>query len=157
MRSCLIFAFAVFLLFTFVIGLSRVSGNSMYPTLKNGDVVLFVRFDKDYDRGDILSVRLPNGEYYIKRVVAVAGDEVDIHDGKLYLNGEALSEAYANGNTFAAEDANVSYPLKVKEGMVFALGDNREVSKDSRNYGAFSVSQSRGTILVRSASARSNG
>ena len=147
MRSCLIFAFAVFLLFILVIGLSRVSGNSMYPTLENGDVVLFFRLDKNYSRGDILSVRMPNGEYYIKRVVAVAGDEVDIQDGKLYLNGEIAEEPYANGETFAAEESNIEYPMTIRDGMVFALGDNRTVSKDSRNYGAFSISQSRGKIL----------
>ena len=144
-RSILIFGIIVFLLFAVVFGISRVSGHSMYPTLSDGDIVCYFRLDKNYERGDIISVRMPNREYYIKRVVAVAGDTVDIREGILYINDVPESGTYINGKTEQQEYA--VYPYTVKEGTVFAVGDNREVSIDSRTYGAFSVSQSRGTIL----------
>ena len=71
----------VFVVFRFIIGLSVVGGDSMDPTLKDGNVVLYLRVGGDYRQGDIVSMRVPSGEYYIKRVVAVGGEVVDIYDG----------------------------------------------------------------------------
>ena len=132
----------LFLVFRFLIGISYVSGNSMYPTLENGEAVVYNRLAKNYEKGDIVSIRMPSGNYYIKRIAAVEGDTVDIIDDVLYINGEA-DETY--GTT--PKQTGVVYPLTIGEGMVFALGDNRPDSVDSRTFGELAETQIRGKIL----------
>lgn len=136
----------VFLIFRFLIGVSVVSGESMYPTLDDGTVVIYLRPVHSYRVGEIVSVRMAYGEYYIKRVVAVAGDTVDLVDGVAYINGEPESGDWVYGATEDQQSA-VTYPLTVPEGKVFVMGDNREGSVDSRTFGCISASQTRGRIL----------
>lgn len=134
----------LFLALRFLIGISWVSGDSMYPTLHNGETVIYLRTARSYEKGDIVSLRMAYGEYYIKRVVAVAGDSVDLHDGKLYINGEP--DPWAHGTTEPQENM-VSYPFVVPEGKIFVVGDNREVSIDSRTFGSIALSQTLGKIV----------
>lgn len=141
----LIFVLIIIFL-NFLLGASFVKGTSMEPTLKDGTLVFYARVIKDYQRGDVVSMRMPSGEYYVKRVVAVAGDEVDIRDGVLYLNGEALDEDYTMGET-RSQGTLVSYPYVVEEARVFVLGDNREDSKDSRTFGSVLIEQIKGKLL----------
>lgn len=70
--------------------------------------------------------------YYVKRIIGLPGDEIDIKDGKVFLNGELLSEPYYQGIT-TKTDLTVSYPVKVEDDCVFVMGDNRHNSKDSRS------------------------
>lgn len=137
---------AVFILFRFVIGIAVVGGNSMEPTLQDGDFVLYSRIVRQYRPGDVISMRVPAGEYYVKRVIAVGGDTVDLQDGRVLVNGEPLQEDRGNGET-QEETGAVIYPYKVREGNVFVLGDNREVSMDSRAFGEVSRRQIRGKVL----------
>lgn len=144
-RYLILIAAGVILLFTFVFGVSRVSGYSMYPTLDDGDVVFYWRLQKTPQRGDILALSLPNSDGYVKRVTAVAGDTVDIKDGIVIVNGiaeENMPETYP-------EEGNFNYPLTVREGDLFMLGDNRPESIDSRSYGTFSEKQVRGVLKIR--------
>ena len=137
---------ALFITFFFIIGISRVDGESMMPTLKNNQTLVFYRLKKTFNRGDIVAVDMPNGDYYVKRVIGVAGDVVDIKEGKVFLNGKELSEPYKQGQT-NPEGVIVSYPLTVSEGKVFVLGDNREHSTDSRAIGEVSLYAIPGIIL----------
>ncbi|MBE6040953.1 MAG: signal peptidase I [Clostridiales bacterium] len=138
---------ALFVFFRFVIGLSVVGGDSMDPTLTDGTVVVYLRAEDRYDPGDIVSLRVPSGEYYIKRVVAVGESSVDLHDGKVYVDDLEKEELYAAGETNEATGA-VIYPYKVRPGNLFVLGDNREVSKDSRMFGEVSRHQIKGRIFL---------
>lgn len=137
------------LLFHNVIGFSIVKGESMEPTLYEGDVVLYTRINPQYRKGDVISVRIPSGEYYVKRIIAVAGDTVELGEDGVYVNGELLNEPYRQGETRAAEGGIVRYPYTVQEGQIFVMGDNRTSSMDSRSFGAVGTRQIKGKIWFR--------
>lgn len=125
----------VFLLFFRVI---VVSGDSMKMTLLDGDYLLLVSnlFYTEPERGDIVVISkesFDNGTPIVKRVIATAGQTVDIDfvNGVVYVDGIALEEDYINSPTTL--DEGVAFPLTVSDGCVFVLGDNRGVSRDSRS------------------------
>lgn len=132
--------------FRLVIGFSFVKGDSMLPTLQEGNLVLYTRINPHYQRGDVVSVRIPSGEYYVKRIIALEGDTVELRDGKVYVNEEPLEEPYTAGETWAQTAGIVRYPYTVQEGQIFVMGDNRTVSMDSRNFGAVGERQIKGKI-----------
>lgn len=134
--------------FRYFIGVSFVSGDSMELNLMDGDCVVYLRQVPKYERGDIVSVWVPSGHYYVKRVVAVENDVIDIRDGEIYINDELIEEEYVIGQTDKQLKA-VLYPYTVREGNVFVLGDNREKSMDSRTFGEVSRIQIRGKIAYK--------
>ena len=138
---------AVFLIFRFVIGFSVVKGDSMEPTLHKGEAVVYSRLTSNYQCGDVVSVRIPSGEYYVKRLIAVEGDNIDLRNGKVYVNGELLDEPYTQGETLPQEDI-VKYPYNLQQDQVFVMGDNREESMDSRSFGVVGERQIKGKLLV---------
>ena len=122
------------LLFRMVI----VSGSSMYATLWDGDWILLISgtFYQDPEYGDIIVAckdSFNDGEPIIKRVIATEGQTVDIDfdAGIVYVDGIALDEPYTYTHTNYAE--GMTFPLVVEDGCVFALGDNRNNSRDSRD------------------------
>ena len=136
------------LLFRFVLGLSVIIGNSMENTLFDKDNVLYFRIHGDLARGDLVAAHLPDGEYNAKRVIAIAGDVVDLHDGVLYINGRPEEGDYILTPTLP-EEAAFNYPYTVEKDTVFLLGDNRAQSKDSRFYGSVGINQVTGVIHAR--------
>jgi signal peptidase I len=83
----------------------------------------------------------------VKRVIGVPGDTVDIIDGKVYLNGKVLDEPYVKGETFQRD---IPFPIKeIPKGKYLVLGDNREVSKDSRSFGLIDRCQIEGKAVFR--------
>ena len=112
-------------------------GDSMNPILKNGDVVLVNRFKYDASspkRGDIIVFK-PNGNEhlhsYIKRIIGLPGETIQIKDNSIYINGKILEENY---ETNEITDAGLaSEPIKLAGDEYFVLGDNRQVSDDSRS------------------------
>ena len=138
---------AVIIVFNVFVGVSRVDGNSMEPTLQNGDVVFFFRIGSDYKSGDVVFARMPSGEYYVKRVVATEGETVDLIDGIFYIDGIAEKGDYILGIT-EAQKGIVTYPYTVEEGKYFMVGDNREHSMDSRTFGALVETSIKGKLLL---------
>lgn len=137
-----------FFLVHFVFGVSLVKGKSMYPSLQNNDLVFYTRIIPGYKQGDIISVRMPSGQYYVKRVIATGGDVVDIRDGAVYVNDEKIDESYLSDDVDTYRKiGGVTFPYQVEDGKVFVLGDNREVSEDSREFGAVIRKQVKGKIL----------
>lgn len=133
--TMLAIAMVVFLLlFRLVI----VSGSSMYSTLWDGDwlLVLGNAFYREPEQGDIIVASkdsFNDGEAIIKRVIATEGQTVDIDfdAGIVYVDGVALDEPYTYTATNYSE--GMQFPLLVEEGCVFAMGDNRNNSRDSRD------------------------
>ena len=128
----------VLLVLLLVLRVVIVSGGSMYPTLVSGDYLLLLStpFYHSPQYGDIIVASkdsFDNGEPIIKRVIAVAGQTVDIDfkTGTVYVDGIALQEEYINNATTL--DEGVRFPLIVEDGCVFVLGDNRGKSQDSRS------------------------
>ena len=110
----------------------RINGNSMEPTLKEGEIVLLHR-TKKVEAGDIVGFYY-GGRVLLKRAVGVAGDQIEIDkEGTLSVNGEELDEPYLTEKSLGKCD--VEFPCEVPEGMIFVLGDNRAVSVDSRTRG----------------------
>jgi len=147
-KEFMIIFFIVVVIFNVFIGVSRVDGNSMEPTLQNGDVVFFLRIGSDYQDGDVVFARMPSGEYYVKRVIATEGEVVDLKDGVLYVDGVPEEGDYILGIT-EAQDGIVVYPYTVEEGKYFMVGDNREGSMDSRSFGALLESSIKGKLVLR--------
>jgi len=143
-----------FVLRMFLFRVAHVSGFSMAPTLSDGDRVILNRAAVVFGTtraGDIVAFPYPNNpsEYYIKRVIGVAGDEIDLVSGIFYVNGEPLQDAFSHDTVWST--GNVTFPVTVEEGRVFVLGDNRNSSKDSRyiTVGTISNSDILGRVLVR--------
>ena len=126
----------------------RVDGDSMYPALQHEDRVLLTkRYDRPR-RGDIVSVTVTDrGERVgvLKRVIALAGDEVTVAGDVAYVNGE-LSAAAPDAIT--GSGPAVFGPLVVPEGTVFVLGDNRPISLDSRFVGPVPLSDVNGRVVA---------
>lgn len=124
----------ILIIFTFLVRLVGVNGNSMNPTLKNGDWLAVKSVNTTVERGDIVVITQPNslGKPLVKRVIAKGGDEIniDFFDHKVTVNGVVLDEPYIAEPT--ATMGNMVYPLTVPEGKVFVMGDNRNNSSDSR-------------------------
>ena len=121
---------------TFFFRLSGVRGHSMENTLHNGDQLILqvIGYDQP-ERGDIIVCYSDHfGEALVKRVIAVEGDTVDISDdGYMVVNGEELYEPYANEAMWESKRGGHNYPVTVLEDHVFAVGDNRNHSSDSRD------------------------
>lgn len=147
-RDLIITAAVVFLLFNIIAGIAIVQGDSMNPGLTNGSVVLFYRLDNTYKRDDIVIFQPTGGkQLLVKRVVAIAGDRIDIDDktGTLLVNG--ISPKELTGCKTYTRDNGVKFPFTVPSNCIFVLGDNREVALDSRSLGAIKTSRLLGKVF----------
>lgn len=133
-------------IFYLLMGLSTVDGNSMYPTLHDKDTLVYQRSVEEYKVGDVVAVMMPNGDEYVKRVVGVAGDTVNIQDGKVFINGEEQDLEGPVGETRMTNKQGEN-PCRVGEDQVYVLGDNRLNSKDSRNFGPVDIDDLKGKII----------
>ena len=137
LRSCVECVLVIILVFTFVVRMMSVQGPSMRQTLQQGDRLLVVNAPlvTDYRQGDIVIARKDtfSDDPIVKRVIAVGGQTVDIDfsSGTVYVDGRELEESYINDRTYTYE--GMDFPLTVPEGSVFLMGDNRNMSTDSRD------------------------
>jgi signal peptidase I len=126
----------------------------MEPTLKINDRIVVETVSehfRDVRVGSIVVFHAPRSidpageEFLVKRVVAVAGDKLSAHDGRLYLNDAPLEELYLQSSVRTDDFPEILIP----DGMFFAMGDNRGNSQDSRFFGAVPQNSIIGCVLVR--------
>ena len=126
----------------------RIYGTSMDPTLEEGDIVISVK-GSNFETGEIVAFYY-NNKILVKRVIAHAGDWVDIdEDGNVFVNEKKLDEPYVT--ELALGDCDIELPYQVPESRLFVMGDHRSVSVDSRNtaVGCVAEEQIVGKIVFR--------
>ena len=126
-----------FFLISFVAQAFRVQGTSMQPLLSDGERIIVNKFIYRFwpiERGDVVVFWYPRDPSvsFIKRVVALPGDTVELRRGTLYVNGRRVEERYLAPG-FRDDDSQ--QPVEVEKGHYFVLGDHRNSSNDSRNWG----------------------
>lgn len=142
--SYIIIIIIILLIRTYIATPIRVNGTSMYPTLKQNEIMILnkIGLKKGIDRFDIVVVKT-DSTYIIKRVIALPGESVMYDNGILYINGKKMKDKYSLSTTNDFDN------IFLKDDEYFVLGDNRAVSKDSRIIGPVKIEQIKGkTSLV---------
>ena len=146
MKMLLTSAVIVFLLINFVLIPCMVEGSSMYPYLTQGDfgysfIITKTLGIKRFDVAVIKTADEPSSKLIVKRVIGLPGETIEFKDNKLYVNGEYVEEPFL-------EDVHTTdFKEKLGNDEYFCMGDNREVSRDSRFYGPFEKDRIRSTHL----------
>ncbi len=143
-----------FLIVHFVGERTVVSGESMYPSLRDGDNLIVDKLSyrfTDPKRYDIVvfPFQYQEGTFYIKRVIGLPGETVQIQDGAIYINGKVLMESY--GNEEIRNPGSASAEITLGEDEYFVLGDNRNNSSDSREPSVGNITRENiiGKVLFR--------
>ena len=128
--ALVVVAAAAVLLSTLFLPVIQVSGDSMEPTMHDGDILLLLK-TSSFQYGDLCCVAWQN-KLLLKRVIAKGNDEVVISDdGTVSVNGEVVDEPYVINKSLG--ECDIDFPYVVPEGALFVLGDRRDTSIDSRN------------------------
>lgn len=157
-----IFAFVIIvIIFTFVVSFHPVAGNSMTPTLVEGDVVMVSKFSHklfNLKRNEIIIIKAKDEKTYIKRIIGLPGEKVDYLNGVLYIDGKGYEEPFlqddvVTGNFLFEDICSLDECPNgvIPEDMYLVLGDNRVDSFDSRDseFGLVPLSDINGSVLIR--------
>lgn len=128
----------VILVRSFVVTPVRVSGTSMFPTLKGGEIMLLNKLGK-LDRFDIVVLELDDKDNLIKRIIGLPGETIEIKDNTIYINDQVIADDYGYGNTYSIDK------ITLGEDEYYVLGDNRQISMDSRVIGPINKKDIKGT------------
>ena len=128
---------------TFIITPIIVQGESMVPTLDGGEIMILKKYDTTYERFDIVVVnKSVEGDNLIKRVIGLPGETIRYKNGKLYINGKIIEDKYAYGDTDNFQE------IILGKDEYFLMGDNREISLDSRSLGIIKKIEIEGTVGI---------
>jgi len=143
---------------TFVVQAFKIPSGSMLPTLQIGDHLLvnkFLYWFTDPQRGDVIVFKFPQDEErdFIKRVIALPGDKVEVRGKRVYVNDKPVQESYAvhldpsmQENPHSPRD-NFA-PVQAPSGQLFMMGDNRDYSMDSRFWGFLDIKKIKGKAFI---------
>lgn len=132
-KAVLVAIILVLVLRTFVFSASVVEGESMSPTLDHGNRIIFNKFVYlvgEPERADVIIIQRPL-KNYVKRVIALPGEVIEIRNHTLFINNEPYDQSYISEE--AILNTGNFGPIEVPKDSYFVMGDNRAVSKDSRN------------------------
>lgn len=150
-------AFGIFLvIYGFIAQPHEVKGNSMYETLENGDFLLTDKISyrlNEPERGDIVVFKSPVNTRleYIKRIIALPGDEIKLSEGKVYIDEKPLKEDYLlyDLETSPGGFLRADTPFTVPAEEYIVMGDNRPNSSDSREWGTVPRDNLIGKVFLR--------
>jgi signal peptidase I len=139
-------AFLTVILFrTVVMERTIISGNSMYPTLMDSDVCLTAKYRNEPERYDIVVAKV-QCHTIIKRVIGLPGETLEVKGGKVYIDGKEVTTEY----DFYTENGGIlSEPYTLTTDEYFLMGDNRQESYDSREFGSIKKEDIKGIVLCR--------
>lgn len=132
----------VLLIKAYIVMPVQVKGTSMEPTLRENEIMILNKVGYKFNklkRFDIVVIKLGD-ERLIKRVIGLPGETIKYEDNKLYVNGEYVEESF-----LAPSVTTQNFQVKIEDDYYFVLGDNREVSNDSRYFGAVNIKDIEGT------------
>ena len=128
----------------------KIEGNSMQRTFYEGDKILVKKFNidaEDIKQDDIIYFQGEDNRFYVKRVIGLPGDIVEVINNKIFINGKQKIEDYTRGDETQVYDQDKWF---VGENEFFVLGDNRyrDLSKDSRLFGTININQIKGVFVI---------
>jgi signal peptidase I len=157
-----VIALSIFLVvYLFIMQPHQVNGNSMYPNYEDGEYLMTDKFSYRFgqpNRGDVVVFHAPPSAHcptgtgcdFIKRIIGVPGDTIEIKGGAIFLNDTQLKEEYLpNGFVTQAGQFTSKGPVIVPEGSYFVAGDNRSHSSDSRSWGFVTYEELVGKAFFR--------
>lgn len=155
-QTLVVFGAIFSVIYLFVAQPHRVSGNSMFPTFHNGDYILTDKLSyrlRSPKKGDVIVLKNPKNESqdFIKRIIAGSGDTVKVDSGRVYLNGVLKTESflqtsvYTNSGNFLRDGQSYN----VTDDQFIVMGDNREHSSDSREWGVVKTNEIVGKVFFR--------
>lgn len=155
-QTLVVFGAIMALIYLFIAQPHKVSGRSMVPTFADGDYIITDKITYKFylpQKGDIIVLKNPRDESqdFIKRIMAVPGDSVKIENKSVYVNGILLTEPYLPPDiqTQSGSFLNEGNIIKAGENQYFVMGDNRDHSSDSREWGAITKEEIVGKAFFR--------
>ncbi|MDV4149834.1 signal peptidase I [Clostridium sp. AL.422] len=136
-----------YILFSQFFLITQVTGNGMFPAIKDGDLIIGFRVQQKYSKNDVITYKY-NDSTYLGRIAACENDVVTIDDsGKLIVNG-TIQDGGIMYPTYIKEETNLEYPYRVPNDSVFVLGDYRTQTEDSRDFGSISINDIESKIIT---------
>lgn len=155
-QTLVVFGAVFAIIYLFIAQFHKVSGNSMVPTLHDGDYLITEKISYRFGNpkeGDIIVLKNPRDESqdFIKRIIALPGDTIKVQGDSVYLNGTSLNEPFLPAGTPTHSGAFLTEDNTVKAGadQYFVFGDNRNHSSDSREWGSVTKEEIVGRALFR--------
>lgn len=155
-QTLVVFGAIFALIYLFIAQFHKVSGNSMFPTYHNGNYLITEKISYrlgNPKKGDVVVLKNPRDESqdFIKRVIAIPGDTIKIERGSIFINGQQTAEPYlpSGTNTKAGAFLTEGATIKAAPDQYFVVGDNRDHSSDSREWGAVTKEKIIGRAFFR--------
>lgn len=129
-------------------GFAKVDGNSMQPTLKDNDIILYYKSKKNIKRFDIIIFKR-NNNLFIKRVIGLPGDSIKYIDNALYVNDNPIEEDFQKSITNDFNISDITSSDVIPNNKLFVLGDNRLFSTDGRSFGFIDINDVNGIMIIK--------